>query len=445
MPLEDTIVVNISLADPPLGLDDFSTPLIATELTSPQATAFGVDVIRELTPSTWRAAMTEVGVSTSEDPYIAFNTLFGQTDIRPARALWGKRATAVAQVNTYTVPASPSAVDYIITLDGTSVTVDGTALTQTQLRDALIAAIDAAFTGLFDAAIGSASTLTVTALQPGRPFTSSVAGTDLTQAVTTPNVGLDTDIPLFEAADPRWYLLLENSRSDAAAHAAAGAIQSMIKLFGFQTDDADAQGTASLIDIGSELNARGLTRAFGVWHSNDDEWVDAALAGRVGPLPWGSATWVSKALALATGIVPTNSSRLRSKRYTWLERYVAQGVSESQGGRLVNGTPIDLRIGADALRNLIMIRLAELRRRYPKIPYTNDGAEAVGAVTRGAMLEAAGEPHTFIDPTSIAIEVPRVEDQTSTSKGNRDFPGVVVNCIATGAIESIGVSVNIAA
>jgi hypothetical protein len=438
--LDEVIDISFSIADPPLGLTDFSVPLIATTLSSPQATAFGGDVTRDVTPSNWKAAMTEVGVATSEDPYIAFATLFGQEDARPSRAVWGRRATAVAQVYTYTVPASPADGDYEVLLDGVAFTFPASGSTQTAVRDGLIALIDA--DPLYASVSASASTFTVTASTAGRPFTSSVdsPGDSLTQALTTPNVGLDTDIALFEAENPLWYFLLENSRSDAAAHAAAGALQGMIKCGLLQTDDADAQGTASLTDIASELNARGLTRVAMMWHSNDDEWLDAALAGGVGPLPWGSATYVHKLASLVTGIVATNTSRLTSKRYTWLARYIAAGVSRSRGGRMIDGTPIDLRIGADALRNKMQIAAFEALGGAPKISYTDDDADIIKSVVRSELLNASGEPHRFIERSTIDVRIPRVSEQTSTDRGNRHFPGVVWAARAQGAIESMGIT-----
>lgn len=446
MALDDLIDISIALSDPPLGLLDFTVPLIATTLSGPQATAFGAPVTKELTPTTWRTEMAAVGVSASEDPYIAFNTLFGQEEVRPSRAVWGRRATAVAQLYTYTVPGVPADGPYVVTLDGTPYSFTASSSTQTAVRDALIAAIDGA-TGLFDATSTGAGTFTVVALQPGRPFTSSVTspGSSLTQALTTPNVGLDTDVALWRAENDAWYMLLENTRSDAAAHAMRSALAGLIKMGFIQTDDADAQGTASLTDIGSDLTAAGATRVAAIWHNNDDQWVDAALAGSVGPRAWGSAAYFDKVLALVTGIIPTNAARLESKRYTHLESFVAAGVSSTVGGRMLDGTWIDLRIGADALRNMMQIDLHQAKLNNPKIPYTEEGADTVRSVVRTSLLKAASAPHNFIDKSSIQITIPRVLDQSSTDRGNRHFPGVQWFARAQGAIATIGIQGTISA
>lgn len=446
MPLDSIVQIDISLADPPAGLIDFSVPLIATTLTTDQATAFGSDRTRVLTPANWRSNMAEVGVASTDDPFLAFLALFSQ-DLKPARAIWGRRLPAVAMVRTITIDASPANGTYTMTINGVDYSFIASSSTQTDVANGLRALL-AADT---DAVVSGTGTTTVilTADEAGVPFTSDVSvsgGADpLSIATTTPNTGLVEDLAEITDEDPSWYMLLENAHSVGVIGSIAPIVEGLERVFLGQTDDADAQGTASLTDIASVLTALNLARTAIVWHDDADDFVDAALAGRVLPTKPGSNTWANQVLRGVGSILPTDEGRLRSKRYTWNELFRAANFSMSQGGRTVGGYPLDLIIGRDWLKNLIQVREAELLRNSPKIPYTREGAQAVGAVLRTALLEASAAPYNFLDADTIKITIPNASSQSSTDRGNRHFPGVTWQATAQGAIETMEITGTISA
>jgi hypothetical protein len=142
MPLADVVNVLVLIGASPIGLAAFSTPLVAADLTTPQQVAFGSDDVREVTPATWRAVMTEIGVASNEDLYLSLRTMFSQVT-KPSLVLLGLRADPVAQVVTYTIPAVPPDGTYTITIDGQDCSFAASSSTQTQVRDGLITAVDA--------------------------------------------------------------------------------------------------------------------------------------------------------------------------------------------------------------------------------------------------------------------------------------------------------------
>ena len=443
MSLDAILPMIISLAEPALGTLDFGTPLIATTLTTDQSTAFGSDDTRIITPANWQSQMADVGVSSSEDAYRMALALFGQSP-KPTQAVWGNRATAVAQVSTISIPATPSAVNYTVVINGVTIgPVAGSGLTQTQLRDALDTAIDASTEASRVTATVGSGTVVVTSDEAGVPFSISVTGTGMSVALTTPSVGLVEDVATF-LLENSFYMVLEASRSIEALYQLALVIETYngeggvrpLMLLG-QTLDPLAQSTSSPTDLMSRLSALNLVRTAMVWNDDSDEMVDAALAGRVLPTKPGSNTWANQVLAGVSGFVPTNDTRLRAKRYTWLESFTAAGFSMTQGARTARNYPIDLVLGRDWLRNFLQIKLAMLVRDNPKVPYTRDGANDCADTLRQGLVEASRAPYNFLDEDTIAITVPSVSSQSSTDRSNRNFPGVNWSARAQGAIESL--------
>lgn len=446
MPLSDVITVSFLIGASPIGTEAFSVPLVAAALTSPQEAAWGSDLVREVTPSTWRAVMSEVGVTSSEDLYVALTDMFAQP-VKPALVLLGLRADAVAQVVTVTIPASPANGDYTVTIDGTDCTFTASSSTQTQVRDGLIAAIDGTVGTLVDAAVGSSSTLTITALAPGRPFTHSVdsPASSMTQAVTTPNTGLPEDLADWQAERDDFYFVMEVGHDDDDIIALAGAIESSAtpKLYIAQSGNAVAQ-TNGTSDVGNQLRLLAYARTAVVWHDDVDEFADAALIGRMASVDPGSATWANKELVSVTGIVPTSVTNLESKNYTWLEDYTTKAVAATRHARVADGTPIDLIIAADFGRDLLQSRLFTLELSAPKIPLTNKGQAMIQGTIETAMGELASDRYKIADPDTIEISVPNPRDLSDEDQAARRWTGIVVAFAAQGAAEKIGVTVTMA-
>ncbi len=444
MPLADVVNVLVLIGASPIGLAAFSVPLVAADLTTPQQTAFGSDDVREVTPATWRAVMDEVGVASNEDLYLSLRTMFQQPN-KPALVLLGLRADPVAQVVTYTIPAVPPDGTYTITIDGVDCSFAASSSTQTEVRDGLITAVDAG-PDTVDAAVGSASTLTVTALSPGRPFTSSIStNVGFSQATTTASVGLPEDLAVWQAERDDFYFVLETGHDEDDVIALAGAIEasSSPKLYIAQADDATAQ-TSSTTDVGNTLRLLAYARTAVIWHGTDDEFADAALVGRMATVDPGSATWANKELVGVPGIIPDSVTFLTNKNYTWLESYPSKGVSATRRARVADGTPIDIIIAADFARDLYQSRLFDLELSVDKIPYTRKGRGMIVGTVEAATAELASDRYEIANPDTVEITVPNPADLSDEDRSDRLWSGIIVAFEAQGAAESIDMTVNIA-
>lgn len=446
MPLQDVINVVATIGQSPIGLAAFNVPLVFALLTAPQQAAWGSDVVREVTPSNWRTVLTSAGVATNEDLYRALAIAF-QQDLRPNRILVASRQTAVAQVVTVTIPGVPTDGPYVVTIDGTDITFTASSSTQTQVRDGLIAAIDSGVGTLVDAAIGSASTLTITALAAGRPFVVSVdsPADSMTMATTTPSTGLPEDLEDALAERTDFYFVMEVGHDVDDLYALSGAVESQDApmLYIAQTDDAVAQ-TAGTTDVGNQLRLLAYARTAVIWHDDDDEFADAMVLGQLASSTPGSITWANKQGSGVVGIVPTDTTQLTTKNYTWLEYYPSKSLSATRRARVADGTPIDLIIAVDFARDLYQSRLFGLELSAPKLPYTAKGRQMIEGTIDAATELLASDEYKIADPEFVEVFIPEPRDQSTEDQADRHYPGIVVSLVAQGAAETIAMTLTIA-
>ncbi len=447
MALNDVIQINAQIGNRPIGLANFGTPFVASVLTSPQGAAwtaeYGSDRVIELTPSNWQTQMAALTVASSDDLYRALQRLFGQT-LQPSSVLVGRRATRVAQVSTVTVPASPGSGNYTITVNGNDYTASGTGLTQTQLRDALIAAVDGG-TDPVEAAIGTSSTLTVTAEDPGLPFTiavSNVTGAALSVATGTPAVGLADDLVAFLAERSDWWGMMDVSHVDADALAIADQIATVRKAYLGLTSDSDAQ-TSATTDVGNVLRLAGHQRVAMLYHDDAEAFPDAALLGLMSPQNPGFATWSNKVLQGITGIEPTSVAQLETKNYGWIELYSAKGVSATRNVRMANGDPLDLLLGLDFWVDLLQSYMLTLELNAPKVPYTEKGRQMIESALRAGSLIAASDDYAIIDASTLVVSVPAAASVGDTDRADRVWPGIVVAAKAQGSAEKLQINLTL--
>lgn len=451
MSLDRIIDITTTLAPPASALANFSVPLVASILTAPQGTAwtsaYGSALTAEVTKSNYVATLTALGITSSEDVYVALVDMFSQDDW-PALVLLGRRATAVAQVTLVNITGTDDG-DYTVTINGTDFTYTASGATADTIEAQLISAVNAGSEPV-TAAPGTGDQLTLTADEAGVPFTVSVTNADsnLNTAVDTASVGLPEDIAAWNTERSDWYILLETTRTDGNIQAAAEAIETTTppKLFIAQTNDPNGQVLAATSDLGYLLGPLGLNleRTALVWHGNDDEFLDAALVGKNAPKQPGSVTWANKVISSITPTTPTSDTTLAAKRYTWLEAFEAAGSSMTQGGQVCSGEYIDIIIGRDWLNNLMQIAFYDLFRSTGKLGYQNSTA-VLEATLRGVLARAAAPDVQLIEASSVVVNVPAPGDQLPSDVSARHYPGITWSATLTGAIHSVEIDGRLAA
>lgn len=442
MPIDDLAAVNIDLSDPPLGELDFAVPLIGAQLTTDQRAELAGDVTLEVTPASWRSALAALGVVSGEQAFEALVYLFSQ-ESRPSSALIGSRAVAVAQVSRAVIATASYTGVFTATVAGIAVTFNASSSSQDAVATGLRAAINGNATlAARVTAAGSGANVDVTADFAGQPFSFNVEGYASSQvalSTQTANVGPGEDLAAWHAENPRFYAVLEDSRDDQNILTLAAAVESFgpPKLFLAQSLDADAN-TSATDDIGSQLQDLAYERTAIMSYGNDAQWLDAALLGATISHAPGSITFANRRLAGITGTEYATTTNAIGKRYTLLERYRAAGFSASVGGRVAQGTPLDLIIGRDAIKNRMQVRAAEALTSAPKVPYTDAGAELIANfAVRSVLGEFARDPYNVVIGDTIEVEVGRAREQSSTDRGNRIFRAIDWSCQLQGAIERV--------
>lgn len=457
MPIKNIIDSEIKISQASVVQTGFGTALVAVTLTGPQDTLWtglvGSNVTYDLTQGGWPDELEAIGFADGE-PLWEWATLhFGQSP-SPERAVVGKLSTAVAQVVTFTVATGAA-----LTPDGTyTATINGTAFshgptvgeTGNQVRDALIALINAGPTKAepVTAAPGADGVFTVTADSAGIPFTGAATApspADMTALLTTPNVGLSTDIDLWNAERTDWYNLHELTQDPDTIKSGADVVEFYTRdLLGTwqvsEVSEPGADDAGDSTDVGSVLQALKYARSSVSYSARATDQVIAGLAGRALPELPGSLTWALKKIVGLEGDVFSSAqvAALNAKNYTRYELFEAQDIALSQHARVADGTPIDLIRGRDSLNFDLRLAIVDYLSQQNKVSYTDVGAAELANVVKGVLDRYAARG--FLIAETITITFPSAASQAPADRAARIFRGFTWSATAQGAIESMELS-----
>ena len=282
--------------------------------------------------------------------------------------------------------------------------------------------------------------VSVTANAAGVLFDYADWSNGLTFEDVTPNPGsggIAADLVDIRAEDDDWYGLLLDSNSKPQVVAAAAAVESMIKLFGYTTSDTVAYDANVTSDVFSTLKASNYARSFGLLSSKRLlSWGAAAWMGNRFPFDPGSDTWAFKTLrgvvtdVLSSGKVTAVLNK-RGNVYT-----AVAGLSVTQFGKSASGEWVDTTRFVDWLRSELQIRLFALLVNNQKIPYTDLGVDLVKSVINAVLKDGVRAGGLAADPAP-EVTAPVVADVDSITKGDRILPDVKFSATLAGAIHSL--------
>lgn len=440
MPLNSIASITTIIGPVASNRPGFGIAALFTPVTSAQETAFGADYGKTVTRDTYVSVLEGLGFTSSDDIWIACVDHFSQ-DLVPDYAIVARRATKVAQVNTYTVGGTTDGT-YTITLDGADASFAASGNTETEIRDGLIAAIGALpLASYYTTATVSTDALTVTAANAGLGFTSSVdsPGDVLTQVATTANEGLPEDIVDLLSQRTDFYAIMEVSHDDNDALAGARYVETLQKFAMWQSNAANIVTNATT-DVLSIMQDEALIRSAVVYNTNDDQFIDGAWLGRLLPTDVGSNNWAYKQLRSVVGdeIDTTEELNLIAKNGNWYELFSALGNSSTRQGITPGGQYIDIIRGRDWLDANLQIDIYDAQRANEKIAYTNEGLQILGAVVRGRLEDAADQG--LIDRSTIVVNVPTRAQQSASDISRRHVDNITWSATLTGAVNSVEVT-----
>lgn len=360
---------------------------------------------------------------------------FGQT-LQPTALVIGKRTAKIAMVETVTVA---NAVDgsKVIAIDGVEYEFVAAANTVIQIRDGLVAAINAG-TGFVTAAAGIAnSEIILTADVAGNSF-SSVLSDGLTKVINTANNGVAEDIAAASAANNDWYALALESRNVNDILNAASYIEATKKIFIACSEDADIL-TAVETDVASLLMARSYARTALIFSKDQENFPEAAWLGSRLPTDPGSSTWKFKTLAgiLPEDISSTEETNLKAKNVNY--HIAVAGVNIMVEGKMAVGEFIDIIHFVDWLGARMQERIYSTLVNAEKIAFTDAGIGVIETDVRAQLTQ--GVEVGGLD--SFTVTVPKRSQTQAADRAARTLKGIKFNGVLAGAIHFVEVQGNV--
>ncbi len=424
MSLDQIVDVQITLGSKSVTRAGFGTPLVLGPNTD-----FGGELVRTYTSLPGVAEDFE----TTDEEYKWAQRLFSQ-EKKPRQILIGKRAEAVAQVETLTPTPANEAVF--------RVTINGVDYEFTSDEDATASEIVAGLLALINAdtdckmTASGTSTLILTA-DNGGEANSVGASSNIAIAHTTPNHGVVEDIQAIQAVNDDWYCLILTSRQSYEIILAAAFIEALRKIFIAASDEPSIK-TASTTDLGSQLKQKTFNRTALIWSGDEPNGPEAAWAGRKLPTDPGSEQWRYASLS---GISPdllsaTEQANLNGKN---VNHYTTVGgVGIVQKGKMASGQWIDVTRFLDWFTARVQEGIYALLVSVEKVSYTDGGVTSLEAIVR-AKIEEGIRVGGISREDGYVVTSQKVADVDPQLRQDRIFPDIEFEFRLAGAIGEVTV------
>lgn len=443
MALEDIVQVTITSNSRGVNRRSFGIPLVVGNFTFDDAS-----LVKSYDPGKVLAGIVaDSSVAIGDKVYRTLQAVAAQSP-KPRRVMVGAMPTAIDQEVDVEV-ISTAAGDYTLTIKNgaaaarvfTYTSPGGETLPD--IATALAALVDA--DGEVDSAAAVGAVITIN-------FDTSTVGevhhfVDFDRAKFTYTdqtlVGSAVaELQAIQAVDDSYYgVLPARPLSIAAAQALAAEVETQEKIMGltsYETGERDGTG------MGATLAALGLLRTFVEAADEHDEERAAGIMSYGFSQDPGSITWAFKNIRLSTtdSFSATEETALDAAN---VNRYVEiAGLDTHLPGKMVGGEWIDVVRGRDWLVVRMRERVMNLLANAPKVPYTQAGADLVGAQIEAQLSEGIGQGYLSPDPlTGVAgdppftVVVPDVSEIDAAVKATRVLPDVGFTAGLAGAIHAV--------
>jgi hypothetical protein len=384
--------------------------------------------------------MASDGFSTHEPAYKAAQKIAGQTPRVPKWKI-GRRANAFSQKVRLTPTANTVGLVHTVSIldpSGVSTTCSNTVVTGETIA-AICGALANSITAITDMTATNNSTyVECSADNDGEYFFFNSPNDELEFNDVTADPGIAADLAAIELADPNYYGICLDSNSANEIAAAQAYIETLEKIAGYHTCDAEVRDSGVSDDIISVLQAASMVRCFVISSKDHDGFAGAAILGRMFTNNPGRATWAFKTLTGVTvdTLTATQSSTILGKGgniYTTIA-----GYNIIENGRAPDGTYLDIVRGRDWLMARLRERVIALFVNNLKVPYTDAGIAMVVSLIRAQLREGQSPAFGFIsDNPDFVVTYPDVLDVSANDKANRILPNISFEATLQGAIQAV--------
>lgn len=456
MPIQDLVEVNIQSAVAPLRAQGFGVPLILGD-----SAALGGDSFRAYTSL---AAMVSDGFATTDPEYVAAQTLKSQRPKKIRSWVVGQRQADVAQVQRIVITAVNSFA-YHVHINGVdcTFTADGSA-TVGEVQAGLIAAINGSSQASLMTASSDGNDILITSDQAGIPVTVTVSA-NLVLSTATANVGVAESLDQIVTDGASFYTVLMTSRDAAEIYRAAVWVEAGRYLGIFQTSEANTAGVAydaANADVGARLRAAGFQRTALIWHDDDSEYVDAAVAGKMLPETPGTESWSWKELVGVTAAELTDTQRLNlagdpasgpGGKGVNFYYAMSQDVAMFYNGTVASREWIDVIRYIDHLQARLEVAVVNHFRNRTRVSYDDREIQALAAKVQAVLSgdKAAGILSDVIDDQgnivtpAYLLDIPSSAEISVDDRAARVLnPGITFEAHYAGAIHHLTINGSVA-
>jgi hypothetical protein len=266
----------------------------------------------------------------------------------------------------------------------------------------------------------------------------------VSEAITTPNTSVATELDAILAENSSWYGLGIESRVALQNQRAAGWAQSNNRLFIGQSSDADILTTATT-DIATTLKDLSYFRAATIYIATDTEDAPMAWEGQTLAVDPDLQTtiWKFKELAGVTiqDLTATEVTNLQGKNCNVYGFMGGTGITAD--GIAADGTPLDIVLTVDWMTSRIIEKIQQLLKdtsqRGEKIPYTDAGINTVAEKIKEVISQGQDVGHLNPDPETVTFDIPTRASVPSADVTARRL-ALSFTVEAAGAIENVTVN-----
>lgn len=376
-------------------------------------------------------------------PLVAMATRLLSQPIRPASFVVGKRLLASTQVVELTIKVATEGFVYsfaVYDAAGVKYTITYTVLAAatTSTVATAIAALITALPDVAAAAVGAVITCTTDAGDLVR-YSELPPIAVLGVKDVSADPGIATDLAAIKAytdLNPAlsWFGASFDHTSETIVEAAATWFEAQKLLFVYRTSDSGCADGAVTTDVMSDLQDSTYDHTGGIFAQYDThDYRDAAWLGLMLPRQPGSATWAHKALngIHVDNLTSGESAAIEAKNGTTYTE-IAQ-VGDTYQGMVASGEFFDIIHGQLYLESQLQIRVFGTIISAPKLPYTQEGLEALGGAMTAVLSENVATGFIAEDPPFV-VEVPRATAISAAQKATRQVTGLKFNATMSGAI-----------
>ena len=428
-----------------MSLDSIVNVQITRETKTDSQAGFGIALIfginkafsslQQLYAST--SAVLEDFNSNSKE-YKAAVAAFSQNPA-PSLIAIGRRKTS--DISTVTVATVANSSLYTITINGTAFTFTSDAdATNLEIAAGLVADING----------GSEPVTAVDVLDGTFTVDADVAGvvytlttdTKLTVAYATAQTIAEDMAEMVEESDD-FYGVMYTERTEADVLALAAWTETVKKVFGTASDDADIIDLTLAADTGSivaQFKALSYARSFCFYHAlAASEYPEAALFGTILPEDPGSYTAMFKTLTGITVDTLSESQQANALAKNCNIYILVGGVNIVKEGKVAEGEYIDIIVFVDWLDARMTERIYGVLVNQKKVPFTDPGITAIDAEMQAQLQEGIDVGGLAADPAPTTF-VPKAIDVSAADKGNRLLRNATFSGTLAGAIHAVQIN-----